>query len=54
MPKKSRDYDSWRLEKLADPEIAEAYLKSALEDSPQMLLKALLNLTKAQQRRATR
>lgn len=48
MPKKTRDYRSWRLKKLADPEIAEGYLNSALEDSPQMFLKALLNVTQAQ------
>ena len=48
MAMKTRDYDSWRLEKLADPEIAEGYLNAALEDSPQMLLKALLNVARAQ------
>ena len=53
MPKKTRDYRSWRQEKLTDPEIAEGYLNSALEDSPQMFLKALLNLTQAQQNMAT-
>lgn len=54
MANNTRDYDSWRLEKLADPEIAEGYLHSALEDSPQMLLKALLNVAKAQQKVITR
>lgn len=49
MPRKTRSYRSWRLEKLADPEIAEGYLNSALEDSPQMFLKALLNVTQARQ-----
>jgi probable addiction module antidote protein len=32
-----------------DPQIAEGYLNDALEDSPQMFLKALLNVTQAQQ-----
>jgi probable addiction module antidote protein len=50
MPKKTKDYRSWRLEKLADPEIAEGYLNSALEDSPEMFLKSLLNVTQAQQK----
>jgi probable addiction module antidote protein len=49
MPKKTRDYHSWRLAKLADPEIAEGYLNAALQDSPQMFLKALLNVTQAQE-----
>ena len=49
MSKKARDYHSWRLEKLTDPEIAEGYPNSALEDSPQMFLKALLNVTQARQ-----
>lgn len=49
MPKRTRDYDSWRLEKLADPQFAEGYLNDALADSPQMFLKALMNVTQAQQ-----
>lgn len=49
MPKRTRDYNSWRLEKLADPQIAEGYLNDALADSPQMFLKALLNVTQARQ-----
>lgn len=49
MPKRTRDYNSWRLQQLADPEIAEGYLNDALEDSPQMFLKALLNVTQARQ-----
>jgi probable addiction module antidote protein len=49
MPKRTRDYSSWRLEKLADPQIAKEYLNDALEDgSPEMFLKALLNVTQAQ------
>jgi hypothetical protein len=44
MPQRTRDYHSWRLEKLVDPEIAEGYLNDALTDSPEMFLKALLNV----------
>ena len=49
MPKRTRDYDSWRLEKLADPEIAAGYLNDAKQDSPEMFLKALLNVTQSRQ-----
>jgi DNA-binding phage protein len=49
MPKRTRDYHSWRLKKLTDPQIAEGYLNDALDDSPEMFLKALLNVTQAQQ-----
>lgn len=49
MPKKTKSYSSWRLKKLRDPGIAQGYLNSALEDSPQMFLKALLNVTQARQ-----
>jgi probable addiction module antidote protein len=45
MPKRTRGYNSWRLEKLADPEIAAGYLNDAKQDSPEMFLKALLNVT---------
>ena len=49
MPKRTRDYNSWQMEKLADPEIAAAYLNDAKQDSPEMFLKALLNVTQAHQ-----
>lgn len=49
MPKRTRDHQSWRLKKLADPKIAESYLNAALEDSPEAFLKALLNVTQARQ-----
>jgi len=49
MPKRTRDYHSWRLEKLADAEIAGGYLNDALADSPEMFLKALLNVVQARQ-----
>src|SRR5947209_18457646 len=49
MPKRTRDYNSWRLEKLVDPEIAEGYLNDALSDSPEMFLKALLNVVQSRQ-----
>jgi DNA-binding phage protein len=44
-----RLYRSWRQQKLADSKIAETYLDAAFDDSPRMLLKALLNVAQARQ-----
>ena len=49
MPKRTRDYNSWRLQKLADPQIAEGYLNDAVTDSPEMYQKALQNVAQARQ-----
>lgn len=49
MPKRTSSYDSWRLKKLADPQLATAYLNAAMNDSREMFLKALRNVTQAQQ-----
>lgn len=50
MRKRTKDYGSWRLQKLADPQSADAYLNDALQDDdPQTFLRALLNVTQAQQ-----
>ena len=47
MPKRSSDYHSWLLTQLADPDEAASYLNAAIEDSPQMFLKALRNVAEA-------
>jgi probable addiction module antidote protein len=52
MPKRTRDYRSWQLEKLENPRVAVSYLNAALRDSPKMFLKALRNV--AQAHRVTR
>jgi probable addiction module antidote protein len=48
MPKRTIDYHSWRLGKLADPKTAASYLNAAMDDSPEMFLKAVMNVTQAQ------
>ena len=49
MPKKTINYGSRRLEKLANPQLAATYLNAAMNDSREMFLKALRNVTQAQQ-----
>jgi len=49
MPKRTADYHSWRLGKLADPRIAASYLNAAMDDSPEMFLRAVMNVAQAQQ-----
>ena len=49
VPKKTRDYHSWLLGKLANSQTAAAYLNEALNDSRQMFLKALRNVAQARQ-----
>jgi len=49
MAKKTRDYHSWRLQKLADPQIAANYLNAAISDSREMFQKALRNVAQARQ-----
>jgi probable addiction module antidote protein len=44
-----KDYRSPGPEKLSDPQIAEAYLNSALKDSQPTFLRALMNVTQAQE-----
>ena len=48
MPKRTTDYHSWQLGKLADPKIAASYLNAAMDDSPEMFLKAVMNVAQAQ------
>lgn len=45
----SRDYNSWRLQKLSDPERAAKYLKAALESSTEDFFYALKNVIQARQ-----
>lgn len=45
----SREYSSWRAQKLTDPERAARYLTTALEESPEDFLYALKNVIQANQ-----
>lgn len=47
MPKRTRDYHSWLIKRLAEPREAERYLKVAMSDSPEMFLRALRNVAEA-------
>jgi probable addiction module antidote protein len=47
MPKRTGDFDSWRLEKLSDPVNAAHYLNAALEDSPDVFLDAFKDVIQA-------
>lgn len=47
MPKRTKDYHAWLIKRLEEPREAERYLKVALEDSPEMFLKALRNVAEA-------
>ncbi len=47
MPKRTQNYQSWRLSKLSDPFNAASYLNAAINDSPEMFLKALRNVAQA-------
>ncbi len=47
MPKRTKDYHSWLLKRLAEPREAERYLKVAMADSPEIFLKALRNVAEA-------
>lgn len=50
MTKRTRPYRDELLAALADPVEAEHYINAALQDSPQMFLKALRNVAQARQR----
>jgi probable addiction module antidote protein len=49
MPKRTRSYRSWQLVKLANPELAASYLNAAMNDSPEIFLKALGRVAQARQ-----
>ena len=47
MPKRTRTYESWQMEKLANPARAASYLNATLQDSPELLLLALEKVARA-------
>ena len=49
MPKRTREHQSWLIEKLANADRAASYLNRALGDSPEMFLEALRDVAQAQQ-----
>jgi probable addiction module antidote protein len=49
MLKRTKDHQSWLLEKLANPRRAANYLNTALEDSPQMFLEAVRDVAQVRQ-----
>lgn len=49
MPKRTRDHQTWLVEKLTDPKRAASYLNTAREDSPRMFLEAVKDVAQAQQ-----
>lgn len=50
MPKRTRSFRSWQLEKLSDPKIAKNYLNAALDDpSPEVFFRALGKVAQANQ-----
>jgi probable addiction module antidote protein len=49
MLNRTRDHQSWLIEKLANPRRAANYLNTALEDSPQMFLEAVRDVAQARQ-----
>jgi probable addiction module antidote protein len=49
MPKRTRDHQSWLVNKLTDPARASVYLNAANEDSNEMFLEALRDVAQARQ-----
>jgi probable addiction module antidote protein len=47
MPKRTRPYRDWQLEKLTDPEIAAAFLNASLQEAPEVFLSALGKVAQA-------
>jgi probable addiction module antidote protein len=47
VPKRTRDYHSWQIKQLTNPQTAASYLNAALNDSNEMFLKALRNVAEA-------
>jgi probable addiction module antidote protein len=47
MPKRTSSYHSWLVEKLKVPQVAESYLRTALDDSQEAFLTALRNVAEA-------
>lgn len=49
MPKRTRSYRSWQLEKLSDPKIAVSFLNASLQESEDVFLSALGKVAQANQ-----
>jgi probable addiction module antidote protein len=49
MAKRTKDHQSWLIEKLTDPERARDYLNAAHDDSREMFLEALRDVAQARQ-----
>jgi probable addiction module antidote protein len=49
MPKRTKPYESWQLEKLSDPKLAAGYLNASLMESPELFLVALGKVAQAHQ-----
>lgn len=49
MPKRTRSFRNWKLEKLSNPSLASNYLDAAMEDSQESYLKALREVAQARQ-----
>ena len=47
MPKRTRVYREWQLEKLSDPEIAASFLNASLQESVEVFLSALGKVAQA-------
>ena len=47
MPKRTANFNDWRLSKLADPDTALHYLNAASTDSPQIFRNAIKNVIQA-------
>lgn len=47
VPKRTRSYREWQLEKLTDPAIAAGFLNASLEESPEVFLSALGKVAQA-------
>jgi len=49
MPKRTRSYSAWQLEKLTDPKIAVGFLNASLQESTEVFLAALGDVAQANQ-----
>ena len=47
MPKRTGDFDTWRLAQLTDPQLAASYINAAISEDPNTLKTALRNVAKA-------
>jgi len=49
MPKRTRSYSAWQLEKLTDPKVAASFLNASLQESTEVFLAALGDVAQANQ-----